>query len=88
MAAGLPIAAPAVGDIDEMVSDENRPLITPAGDETAFGDALSALAYDGALRARLGQANRAAARARFDEKPMIEAYRRLYASAMGRATLP
>ena len=88
MAAGLPVTAPAVGDIDEMVSEENRPLISPAGDEHALSGALAALAHDAGLRARLGQANRTAARARFDETPMIEAYRRLYASAMGRASLP
>ena len=88
MAAGLPVTAPAVGDIDEMVSEENRPLISPAGNEQALSGALAALAHDAGLRARLGQAKRAAARARFDEKPMIEAYRRLYASAMGRASLP
>jgi glycosyltransferase involved in cell wall biosynthesis len=88
MAAGKPIAAPAVGDIAAMVSDENRPLIAPAGDEAALSGALSALAGDAALRARLGSANRARARASFDEKPMIEAYRRLYASAMGRDSLP
>ena len=88
MAAGLPVAAPAVGDIDEMVSEENRPLISPAGEAQALSGALAALAHDAGLRARLGQANRTAARARFDETPMIEAYRRLYASAMGRASLP
>jgi glycosyltransferase involved in cell wall biosynthesis len=88
MAAGKPVAAPAVGDIAAMVSAENRPLITPAGDEAALGGALTALARDATLRARLGKANRAEARARFDEKPMIDAYRRLYASAIGRSSLP
>ncbi len=88
MAAGKPVAAPAVGDIAAMVSNENRPLITPPSDEVALGGALSALAHDATLRTRLGKANQAQARARFDEKPMIEAYRRLYASAMGRGTLP
>ncbi len=88
MAAGKPVAAPAVGDIAAMVSDENRPLISTPGDEAALSGALSALAHDAALRVRLGKANRAAAHARFDEKPMIEAYRRLYAGAMGRASLP
>jgi glycosyltransferase involved in cell wall biosynthesis len=88
MAAGKPVAAPAVGDIASMVSAENRPLITPVGDEAALGGALAALAHDAALRARLGKANRSEARARFDEKPMIEAYRRLYASAIGRPSLP
>jgi len=88
MAAGKPVAAPAVGDIAAMVSDANRPLITPAGDEPALAGALTALAQDSALRVRLGKANRAQAHARFDEKPMIEAYRRLYAGAMGRDSLP
>jgi glycosyltransferase involved in cell wall biosynthesis len=88
MAAGKPVAAPAVGDIPSMVSPDNRPLITPAGDEVALGRALAALAHDPALRTRLGAANRAQARARFDEKPMIDAYRRLYANAMGRNSLP
>ena len=88
MAAGKPVAAPAVGDIASMVSEANRPLITPAGDEAALAGALAALAQDGALRVRLGKANRVQAHARFDEKPMIEAYRRLYAGAMGRDSLP
>jgi glycosyltransferase involved in cell wall biosynthesis len=88
MAAGKPVAAPAVGDIAAMVSEENRPLITPAGDEVALASSLNRLAHDSTLRARLGKANRAEARARFDEKPMIDAYRRLYASAIGRSSLP
>jgi glycosyltransferase involved in cell wall biosynthesis len=87
MAAGLPVAAPDVGDIAEMVSAENRPLITPAGDERALGRSLELLASDAALRASLGKANRAEARARYDEKVMIDTYRRLYARAMGRSAL-
>jgi glycosyltransferase involved in cell wall biosynthesis len=70
-----------------MVSDENRPLIAPAGDEGALGRSLELLASDAALRASLGKANRAEARARYDEKTMIDAYRRLYARAMGRSAL-
>jgi len=88
MAAGVPVAAPAVGDIAEMVSAENRALIVPRGDEAALGAALAALAQDARLRDRLGKANRARARANFDEKAMIAAYRRLYASAMARDSLP
>ena len=88
MAAGKPVAAPAVGDIAAMVSADNRDFITPRGDVAALGAVLELLADDAPLRHRLGRANRAHARARFDEKPMIEAYRRLYASAIGRATIP
>jgi glycosyltransferase involved in cell wall biosynthesis len=87
MAAGLPVVAPAVGDVPHMVAQPNAPFIAPAGDERALSDALDALAGDPALCKRLGEANRAKALELFDEKRMISAYRRLYASAMGRETL-
>ncbi|QWC57595.1 glycosyltransferase [Erythrobacter sp. 3-20A1M] len=83
MAAGVPVAAPAVGDIPVMVADANAPYIAPAGDEPALVSALSALARDPALRKSIGAANRERAQKQFDEKMMIDAYRRLYGSAMG-----
>ncbi|MXO67951.1 glycosyltransferase [Altererythrobacter marinus] len=83
MAAGLPVAAPAVGDVAAMVAEANVPLIAPAGDEAALSGALAQLAADSALRSEVGEANRAKAREAFDEKPMIAAYRRLYSSALG-----
>ena len=85
MAAGRPVAATDVGDISAMVSNENRPLIGRG--EEALAGALRTLAGDAQLRARLGQANMAKARASFDEKTMIAAYRRLYSSALGGADL-
>ena len=88
MAAGVPVVAPAVGDIAEMVASDNRPLITPPGDEAALAAALDSLSYDAERRQAIGSANRERARSEFDEKRMIDAYRRLYASAMGRASLP
>ncbi len=84
MAAGLPVAAPAVGDVPQMVSVENRPFIVAPGDEAGLTDALFALANDAGLRQQVGTANRALARAQYDRKRMIDAYRRLYASALGR----
>ncbi len=87
MAAGLPVVAPAVGDIADMVSEPNQPLITRPGDEGGLADSLMALARTPALRAETGQANREKARAQFDEKKMIDTYRRLYSSAMGRDRL-
>ncbi len=87
MAAGVPVAAPAVGDIAGMVSDPNGPFISKAGDAAGLAETLGELAENASLRAELGGANRAKATAEFDEQKMIEAYRRLYASAMGRETL-
>lgn len=88
MAAGRPVVAYGVGDVADMVSPENRELIVPPGDEAALSAAIGSLVYDLDRRARLRRANRAKARAQFDEAAMIAAYRRLYASALGRATLP
>lgn len=88
MAAGLPVAAPAVGDIAQMVARENAPFIVPQGDEAALADALHELAHDADGRCAIGEANRLKARDRFDEERMIARYRLLYASAMGRRTIP
>jgi glycosyltransferase involved in cell wall biosynthesis len=84
MAAGLPVAAPAVGDVAEMVAEANRPFIVPPGDERALRRALTELAEDHALRKRVGEANRARARKEYDEATMIQRYKALYWGLMGR----
>ncbi|MDD3800160.1 MAG: glycosyltransferase [Novosphingobium sp.] len=83
MAAGLAVASPAVGDVADMVSGDNRPFVTPAGDEGALAASLAALAGDEALRVAVGKANRACARANYDESTMIRIYRETYGHAMG-----
>ncbi|WP_246448066.1 glycosyltransferase [Novosphingobium flavum] len=88
MAAGLAIAAPAVGDVAAMVAAENAPYITAPGREDLLADALIALAADGPLRRAIGAANRVRARADYDEGAMLEAYRRTYGEAMGRSRFP
>lgn len=84
MAAGLPVAAPDAGDIAQMVASENRPFVTPVGDEAALAQALRTLADDPAMRIAIGAVNREKARKAYDEAHMIERYRRLYWAAMGR----
>ncbi|WP_091142204.1 glycosyltransferase [Novosphingobium sp. CF614] len=88
MAAGIAVASPAVGDVADMVSVDNRAFVTPAGDEAALAASLAALAADDALRAAIGEANRARAQANYDENTMICAYRETYARAMGRDRFP
>ena len=85
MAAGLTIVAPDVGDVREMVSDENRPWIVPAHDEKALADALWRITGDVASTRRIGAANQAKARAEYDEATMIERYRKLYWGAIAKA---
>jgi glycosyltransferase involved in cell wall biosynthesis len=85
MAAGLPVAAPDVGDIRAMVSEANRPFISEASDTSGLARMLSDLAANARLREEIGALNREKAVARFDEAQMVEAYRDLYWSAMGRS---
>ena len=82
MAAGLPVVAPAVGDIAGMVSEANAEFITPPGNEEELRMALVQLAVSKELRSEVREANRARAVAQFDEAKMIATYRRLYSSAM------
>ncbi|HYG47039.1 MAG TPA: glycosyltransferase [Allosphingosinicella sp.] len=84
MAAGLPAVATAVGDVAQMVADDNRPLIVEAEDESAFAAALDSLADRPDLRRAIGRANREKAAAEFDEAGMIARYARLYGEAIGR----
>ncbi len=88
MAAGLPVAAPDVGDVAVMVAAANRGYVTPAGDEAALARAIASLAGDARLREALGAANRAKARAEYDAATMIAAYRTVYASALAKPTFP
>ena len=84
MAAGLPVAAPDVGDIRHILTPENAALLSPPGDAPKLGETLAALAADADLRARLGTSNRARAQAEFDAHTMRAAYEAAYAGAMGR----
>lgn len=84
MAAGLPIAAPPVGDVPTMVSDANQPLICSHYGEVYLRDAILTLVNDADLRRTVGAANRARAVAEYGEDVMVAAYARLYAAAMGK----
>ena len=85
MAAGLPIVAPKVGDIAEMVAEGNVPYLADPGDPLALETQLVSLAVDEQARAKIGEANRQRAVARFDEQAMIATYARLYGSAAGQS---
>lgn len=78
MAAGLPVAGLAVGDVAHIVSDENRPLIAPKGDDAAFAAALRTLSTDPERRAAVASANARHVRETYDQSIMFEAYRKLF----------
>ena len=84
MAAGLPVVAPAVGDIPHIVSDENREFLSAPGNEDDLSALMRALADNEKAQKAIGEANRARAQAQFDRERMVATYRRLYSSAMRR----
>ncbi len=85
MVSGLPVVATDVGDIADMVSDENRPFIVSAADETAFAEKLTRLAGDRDLRLGIGAANAAKASRDFSLDRMVAAHLALYRRALGRS---
>jgi glycosyltransferase involved in cell wall biosynthesis len=60
MAAGLPVVASRIGQLDGLIEHERTGLLCPPGDAGALASALIRLRHDRDLRARLGQAARAA----------------------------
>ena len=84
MAAGLPVIAPKVGDIPEMVGSRNLYYLPPERTEVLLRDRIDMFAKHPEERGYVGSENRERARALFDEAEMIAAYARLYGEAMGR----
>lgn len=82
MAAGLPVVAPAVGDIADMVDPEGQACIVPPRDPAALAAALDRLIADAALRHRLGERNRTRCAAEFALATRLAAHLDLYASLL------
>lgn len=76
MAAGLPVAATAVGDIAAMLPDTQRDFVVPR-DDAALAAALVALLTDPSRRAVLGKANQRRAQDEYGENKMFARWREL-----------
>lgn len=83
MAAGVPAASFAVGDVANMVAPSNAPFIVEAGDETTLASALTALSHDKERRAHIGVDAQKLVQSRNDERVMLAQYASHYADAMG-----
>ncbi len=59
MAAGLPVAASRIGQLENVIEDKINGLLVPAGDADALADALEELRTNRELRIGLGRAARA-----------------------------
>jgi glycosyltransferase involved in cell wall biosynthesis len=77
MAAARPIVATDVGDIRDMVAEDNRRFLV-ARDPEAVAKAFRSLLADSTLRDRLGQANRQKIVADYDQRKMFAAFAKLF----------
>ena len=83
MAAGLPIAGVDVGDIKEMVSDENRRFIVARQTEELAGAILNLLS-DSETRLHIGAANRKHAWSNYTLNRMVHSYQQLLSMSQER----
>lgn len=74
MAAALPVIAPGLGGVSELVVHGETGLLVPPGDVDALKRALLELAADSTRARRMGEAGRARQRERFDAGAMADAY--------------
>ena len=88
MAAGLPTVAYNVGGNSELIggaaAGSERGFLIPAGDETAFAQAVTTLLSDGVLRHRQGSNARQFAQEKFSLNRVLQGYADLYRKLLAR----
>jgi glycosyltransferase involved in cell wall biosynthesis len=78
MARGLPVIAPKVGGITEIITDGVEGFLIPTRDPWAFAEKCLLLHRDPILREKMGRAARARVEKDFSATAMAEQHRRLY----------
>ncbi len=81
LALGVPPVAFDSGSVAEIVEDARSGVLTPAGDDAAFGAAVTRLVTDGAFRASLAQAGPERA-ARFDPAHLVDGVLEVYGEVL------
>jgi glycosyltransferase involved in cell wall biosynthesis len=85
LACGTPVVSFDVCSAREILEEHDCGRVVAQGDYAGLAAALGELAADPALRARLGENGRRAARRLFDPAPVAAAYTRLYRALSGGA---
>jgi glycosyltransferase involved in cell wall biosynthesis len=83
MASGLPVVAPALPGMDEIVTDGVDGRLVPARSARDLADAVLELARDPEKRRRFAQEGAAKARARYDNRTVVSRFSGLLAGAAG-----
>jgi PST family polysaccharide transporter len=84
MACGKPVVGTRIGGVSEVVDDGINGLLVEPGDVGALANALLTLLKDPALRARMGEAGRARAEQRFDQRRQVPEAERIYQGMLER----
>ena len=78
MAAGLPVVAPRIPGMDEVITNGRSGILVPVGDASATAEAISRLIADGKLREMLGENAREEVETRFTAQGFIKKHVELY----------
>lgn len=78
MACGLPVVAPKVGGISEIITDDVEGFLIPTRDPRDFAEKCLLLHHDPAMRERMGRAARARVEKDFSASAMAQQYCCLY----------
>jgi glycosyltransferase involved in cell wall biosynthesis len=83
MAAGLPVAASAIGGIPDLVEPSVTGLLFDPHDPKAIAEAVRRVLADGEMREKMGRAGRNAAEARFRPKVVAARHLEIYREVIG-----
>jgi glycosyltransferase involved in cell wall biosynthesis len=84
MAAGLPVVAPRIPGMEEIIDEGRTGMLVSVGDAEAAAKAIEALVVDAKLRQTLAANARADVKARFTERDFAEGHLRLYSTLLPR----
>jgi glycosyltransferase involved in cell wall biosynthesis len=85
MAAGIPVVAPRVGGLPEVLDGEHGGLLVPPADPAALAEAIETLVTSPERAASLAEAARLRA-ARYDDRTMVDNLSTLYQSLLHEVT--
>lgn len=82
MAAGCAILSTDVGDVRNMVCEENKRFIVPKEDEKLYAERLHELVRDASLCRFLGQKNQERCLQQYNKEDMLKEYKKIYEKFM------
>ena len=88
LASGTPVVANRVGGVPDVVRDGVDGFLVEAGDVEGAAERLATLAFDPALRARLGEAGRGRVLRRYSVARLVDDVDRLYRSLLAAKGIP